>query len=51
MLADLILPNTRLYTRKHQIMYDLLLEAKQLYEAELETRVIVYNLDQVSSSP
>lgn len=29
-------------------MYDLLLEAKQQYEAELESRIIVYNLDQVS---
>jgi hypothetical protein len=29
-------------------MYDLLLEAKQQYEAELESRIVVYNLDQVS---
>ena len=29
-------------------MYDLLLEAKKQYEAELESRVVVYNLDQVS---
>jgi len=28
-------------------MYDLLLEAKQQYEAELESRIVVYNLDQV----
>lgn len=31
-------------------MYDLLLEAKKLYESELETRVVVYNLDQVRCS-
>lgn len=28
-------------------MYDLLLEAKQEYEAETESRVVVYILDQV----
>lgn len=38
----------RMYTRSHQKMYDLLLEAKLQYESETESRVVVYILDQAS---
>jgi hypothetical protein len=39
----------RMYTRKHQRLFDLLLEAKKQYEAETETRTVVYAIDQVRS--
>lgn len=38
-----------MYTRKHQRLFDLLLEAKKQYEAETETRTVVYAIDQVRS--
>ena len=46
---DLKLLCSRMYTRKHQRLFDLLLEAKKQYEAETEMRTVVYAIDQVRS--
>lgn len=44
------LPASRLYTRHHETFYELLREAKEQYEEELETRVVVYVVDLVSTA-